>query len=52
MDTSSSTSGLAGTMVYGTGADQNTKHYYAGNVNKPKKKKNTKSKNKSKYYKS
>lgn len=30
--------GLANRMVYGSGEGQNTKHYYAGTINKPRKK--------------
>lgn len=34
--------GLASTMVYGDGAGQNTKHYYAGTVKRKKSKKKKK----------
>ena len=31
--------GLASLMTYGDGSGNNTKHFYAGNIDKPKKKK-------------
>lgn len=34
--------GLAGQLVYGSGENQNTKHYYAGVIKKTTKKKKSK----------